>query len=310
MKSKDPFSAFGGGGSANFLWYTACALGGCCFCILFCVMRRKRKKAGRKEGLSPFEKWMQNEENKSKGVVTPHFVAKDHKPVNPNASKLKDLHDIHGTSTFQKTLAEKVMAPKGVADRTTAGAVTSPKQPQQEEADEYAVYDQQDDKIAGTWADEQPQYYQEETATSHAYAEQQATGAGAWTGEQQQHSQFFHDAGAYNSGYDQQPPGYDEYDLSAESIHNPVFEQQPQLQQQQVPTASGTQLAQKSAVVSTASPSGASEARLFPSKSYDRYDDVPGRAPIPPANIGVLGTFAKPPATFNPLGSKKLKGKK
>jgi hypothetical protein len=52
---------------------------------------------------------------------------------------------------------------------------------------------------------------------------------------------------------------------------------------------------------------------MFPSKNYDRYDDVPGRVPLkptPPANSGVLGTFAKPPAAFNPLGSKKLKGKK
>jgi len=167
--------------------------------IAFCVFRRKRKKAGRKGDLaamSPYEKWMQNEENKSKGVVTPHFVAKDHKPVNPNASKLKDLHDIHGTSTFQKTLAEKVMAPKRAADRTTSADVASPKPQQQEdEADEYAVYEQQDDKIAGTWADEQPQYYQEETATSHAYGEQ----APSYEGE--------HDHG-----------------LDAESTHNPVFQ--------------------------------------------------------------------------------------
>jgi hypothetical protein len=228
-------------------------------------MRRKRKKAGRKEGLSPYEKWMSNEENKSKGVVTPHFVAKDHKPVNPNASKLKDLHDTHGTNTFQKTLAEKVMAPKGAADHTAAGAATSPEQQDQQpepEADEYAMYGQQDDKIAGTWADEQPQYGQEENP---AYGAQSGMDESAYGAES---------APSYEGEQDH------EHDLDAESTHNPVFQQ-----------------AQEE---SSSSWAAAAEEKSPP----------PPPPPPPPVNFGGMSNFAKAPAAFNPLGSKKLKGKK
>ncbi len=194
------------------------------------------------------------------------------------------------------------------------------------------------DNDTAAWADEQQQYYQNDSTANPVYDQQYANddATGAWTDEQQQ---YYQDEGSFDpaygaqaamddSCYEQQPAGYGDYDLGAESTHNPVLEQQMQQQQlqQQLPKVPQQQLqkmpqqqqeraptAPAALAAKNSSPAVVPRARLAPSKNYDRYDDVPGRVPqkpIPPANFGVLGSFAKPPATFNPLGSKKLKGKK
>jgi hypothetical protein len=161
-------------------------------------MRRKRKKAGRKGGsLSAYEKWMQNEENKARGIATPHFVPKDQKAVNINGSKFKDLHALHGTSVFQKKLLEKKNTS---GDQDSDVETPAPKLASQRisEFDVSDMYEPLDEKIAGTWADEQVQ-----------------DGISPFT--QSPHADMD------DSGCNQQPPCY-EGELGEESTHNPVAE--------------------------------------------------------------------------------------
>jgi len=97
LQNKDVLGIVGGTGSDAFFRNTILVLGGFCCFIGVCLYRRKRKHSTSKY-LSPYEIWMANEENKVKGVITPHIEGPKKTPkVNPDSTKMKNLHADLGT---------------------------------------------------------------------------------------------------------------------------------------------------------------------------------------------------------------------
>jgi len=131
---------------------------------------------------------MANEENKTAGVVTPHFEGPKSKPINPDASKVKALH-AHMGSTF---VDGQEPVPKDLNRESQMGL----------------------DNVYGE--DDKNNYYTHDYSGDPNNADIDPYGYNEETDDKLQ------DASGYDQGEYSEYGG--EYDTSAESTHNPVYD--------------------------------------------------------------------------------------
>jgi hypothetical protein len=155
------------------------------------MIRRGRAKSAKKldPNRTAYEKWMANEENKTAGVVTPHFEGPRSRPINPDASKVKALHADMG-STF---VDSKEPVPKDLNRESQMGLDNVYGE---DDKDNYYTQDYSGDDPNN--ADIDPYGYNDETDDK------------------------LQDTSGYDQGEYSEYGG--EYDASAESTHNPVYD--------------------------------------------------------------------------------------
>jgi hypothetical protein len=121
---------------------------GCCGFIYAQYFRRKGTVDG-DDTMSPYEKWMRNDEIKKAGRVPRYRVETTPNPINLNKSEIHNLHNKVGTEGFEKKKAKGVWNPMNGTEPT--GTISNIPAPERldSNADITDLYGGRDSKYGG-----------------------------------------------------------------------------------------------------------------------------------------------------------------